>query len=125
MDGDEADLVRLAELKNRYGCILVVDEAHSVGVCGPRGAGLCAELGISDEVDILIGTLGKAFGSTGAYGVFRKELRDYLVNAMRPFIFTTGLPPVVLSWTLFVLEHIADMDEQRRRVRENGIALRK
>ena len=54
-----------------------------------------------------------------------KELRDYLVNAMRPFIFTTGLPPVVLSWTLFVLEHIADMDEQRRRVRENGIALRK
>ena len=68
MDGDAADLARLVELKKKYDCILVVDEAHSVGVRGPRGTGLAAELGVADEVDVLIGTFGKAFGSTGDHG---------------------------------------------------------
>lgn len=92
MDGDAADLKKLVGLKKKYDCILVVDEAHSVGVRGPNGTGLSAELGVADDIDILIGTFGKAFGSTGAYAIMEPEVRTYLVNHMRPLIFTTGCP---------------------------------
>jgi len=69
MDGDEADLRKLAELKKRFDCVLVVDEAHAVGVRGPEGQGVAAEAGVSEAVDVLVGTFGKALGSTGAYAV--------------------------------------------------------
>ena len=125
MDGDAADLRRLAELRKQYDCILVVDEAHSVGVRGPKGTGLAAELGIADEVDVLIGTFGKAFGSTGAYAIMAPETRTYLVNHMRPLIFTTGLPPAVLNWSCFVLDRCAEMDAERAKLRRMGETLRK
>ena len=124
MDGDAADLVRLVEIKEKYDAILVVDEAHAVGVRGPRGAGLAAELGVADKVDVLIGTFGKAFGSTGAYAVMAPELREYLVNHMRPLIFTTGLPPVVLNWSDFVLRRCAEMDDRRVGLRRMSARLR-
>lgn len=124
MDGDAADLARLVELKKKYDCILVVDEAHSVGVRGPQGTGLAAELGVADEVDVLIGTFGKAFGSTGAYAIMAPEVKQFLVNHMRPFIFTTGLPPVILNWSRFVLEHCAGMDAKRAKLRRMGQRLR-
>ena len=124
MDGDAADLRRLVELKKLYDCILVVDEAHSVGVRGPKGTGLAAELGIADEIDVLIGTFGKAFGSTGAYAIMAPETRTYLINHMRPLIFTTGLPPAVLNWSCFVLDRCAEMDAERAKLRRMGEALR-
>ncbi|MBS1371287.1 MAG: 8-amino-7-oxononanoate synthase [Lentisphaeria bacterium] len=124
MDGDAADLRRLVELKKKYDCILVVDEAHSVGVRGPKGTGLAAELGVADEIDILIGTFGKAFGSTGAYAIMAPEVRTYLINHMRPFIFTTGLPPAVLNWSCFVLDRCAEMEAERAKLRRMGEALR-
>ncbi len=124
MDGDAADLRKLVELKQKYDCILVVDEAHSVGVCGPDGTGLAAECGVADEVDILIGTFGKAFGSTGAYAIMAPEVRSYLINHMRPLIFTTGLPPAVLNWSCFVLDRCAKMDAERAGLRRMGNALR-
>ena len=124
MDGDTADLRRLVELKKLYDCILVVDEAHSVGVRGPKGTGLAAELGIADEIDVLIGTFGKAFGSTGAYAIMAPETRTYLINHMRPLIFTTGLPPAVLNWSCFVLDRCAEMDAERAKLRRMGEALR-
>ncbi|MDR0933182.1 MAG: 8-amino-7-oxononanoate synthase [Victivallales bacterium] len=124
MDGDAADLCKLVELKQKYDCVLYVDEAHSVGVRGPSGTGIAAELGIADQIDVLIGTFGKAFGSTGAYAITSPELRIYLINHMRPFIFTTGLPPVVLNWSCFVLDSCAKMDSERAKLRRMGIALR-
>ncbi|WP_294479742.1 8-amino-7-oxononanoate synthase [uncultured Victivallis sp.] len=124
MDGDTADLRRLVELKKLYDCILVVDEAHSVGVRGPKGTGLAAELGIADEIDVLIGTFGKAFGSTGAYAIMAPETRTYLINHMRPLIFTTGLPPAVLNWSCFVLDRCAEMDAERAKLRRMGETLR-
>ena len=114
MDGDVADLRGLAELKRKYGALLIVDEAHSAGVRGPRGTGLAMEQQVADEVDVLIGTFGKAFGSTGAYALMTPVLREYLVNRMRTLIFTTGLPPVVLAWSRFVLERMPELEDRRR-----------
>jgi len=124
MDGDTADLQRLAALKKQYGAVLLVDEAHSVGVRGDNGAGLCSELGLLHDVDFIIGTFGKAFGSAGAYVICDDLARDFLINKMRSFIFTTGLPPVVVNWSNFVLEKQAGMTAERRHLREIGNLLR-
>jgi 8-amino-7-oxononanoate synthase len=124
MDGDCVDLLRLIELKEKYDCILMVDEAHTVGVRGPLGAGLCMELGVLSKVDILLGTFGKAFASTGAYAILAHEVKDYLVNHARSFIFTTGLPPAVLNWSAFALKQVARMDAEREKVKRMGRRLR-
>ncbi|MBQ7207828.1 MAG: 8-amino-7-oxononanoate synthase [Lentisphaeria bacterium] len=124
MDGDETDLRRLAELKRKFDCFLIVDEAHGVGVRGPRGRGLAAECGVEESVDVLIGTFGKALGSTGAYAVMAPETREFLINRMRPFIFTTALPPVILNWSAFVLEKVPGMTDRREKLRRMGIRLR-
>jgi 8-amino-7-oxononanoate synthase len=114
MDGDLVDLQRLVDLKNRFGAMLIVDEAHGAGVYGDKGLGLCEALGVAGDVDILIGTFGKAFASTGAYAVMRSLFREYLVNTMRTLIFTTALPPVVLGWSLTTFRKQLGMKEERR-----------
>jgi 8-amino-7-oxononanoate synthase len=124
MDGDSADILKLVALKEKYDCLLVVDEAHTVGVCGPSGAGMCAALGVQQKIDILIGTFGKAFASAGAYAIMAPEVKDYLINHARSFIFTTGLPPVVLNWSAFVLKRCARMDAEREKVKRMGLRLR-
>lgn len=114
MDGDQADLPALAELKRRYGNVLLyVDEAHAFGVRGRQGLGCAEESGCTGDIDFLVGTFGKAAASAGAYIVCRKVIREYLVNRMRTLIFTTGLPPVNIAWTLFVVRRLADMRERR------------
>ncbi len=124
MDGDEADLARFVELKRKYDCILLVDEAHSVGVRGPAGAGLAAEQGVAGDIDVLIGTFGKAFGSAGAYAITAPEVKQYLVDHMRPLIFTTGLPPAVLNWSSFTLDRAAGMDSERAKLRRMADTMR-
>ncbi len=124
MDGDSADILKLIELKEKYDCLLVVDEAHTVGVLGPSGAGLCAALGVQQKIDILIGTFGKAFASAGAYAIMAQEVKDYLINHARSFIFTTGLPPAILNWSAFVLKRCSRMDAEREKLKRMGIRLR-
>ena len=124
MDGDRADILKLVELKEKYDCLLMVDEAHTVGVRGPSGTGLCAALGVHQKVDILIGTFGKAFASAGAYAIMAAEVKDYLINHARSFIFTTGLPPVVLNWSAYVLKRCSRMDAEREKLTRMGIRLR-
>lgn len=97
MDGDQAPLQDLILLKHEYGAMLMVDEAHSGGVYGRRGEGLCHVLGVKDEVDIHMGTFSKAFGVYGAYVCGSRTLIDYLVNKARTLIYSTAMPPVLLA----------------------------
>ncbi|RCW43096.1 8-amino-7-oxononanoate synthase [Paenibacillus prosopidis] len=97
MDGDCAPLHELAALKQEYGAMLMVDEAHSGGIYGPRGEGLCHKLGLSDEVDVHMGTFSKSFGVYGAYVSGSHTLIRWLINKARPLIYSTALPPSLVS----------------------------
>lgn len=99
MDGDIADIDRLIELKNKYNCLLMVDEAHAFCAVGK---GLC---GISEDkdVDIITATFGKAVGSFGAFCVANKQIVSYLINKARSFIFSTSIPPLNIAWTNWLL----------------------
>lgn len=115
MDGDIAPLKALVDLKKEYpSIILYVDEAHAVGVFGDQGLGMCEKLGITKDVDIIIGTAGKALASYGAFAITSPELREWLVNASRSLIFSTALPPVCCAWTLFMLEKSIGMNNRRQ-----------
>lgn len=105
MDGDIADLKKLVELKEKYNCILVVDEAHAFGVFGEKGLGVCESLDIIDKVDLIMGTFGKSIGSVGAFAVGSKVLIEYLTNKARSFIFSTSLPPVNIAFTKWIIEN--------------------
>ena len=102
MDGDAAPLREIAELKVRYGAWLLVDEAHAVGVLGPQGRGLAAELGVDPQVDLHLGTLSKAFGLSGGYLAASRQVIDLLINRARSFIYSTA-PPVHLAHALGVI----------------------
>jgi 8-amino-7-oxononanoate synthase len=93
MDGDRAPLCEIVDLKDRFGAWLLVDEAHGIGVVGTHGRGLADETGVSDRIEVQMGTLGKALGSCGAYICGTAALRDYLINRARSFIFSTAPPP--------------------------------
>lgn len=121
MDGDRADLDALAEVKRRYdGALLYVDEAHAVGVEGPQGLGLCMASDAFGDVDIIIGTLGKALASVGAYAVLKGRLKDYAVNKARSLIFSTALPPLNIEWSRFIIEKSLGMDCERRHLKLLG-----
>lgn len=118
MDGDEADLRKLVRLKKQYpNVLLYVDEAHAFGVRGQRGLGCAEEQDCINDIDFLVGTFGKALASAGAYIVCRKVIREYLINKMRTFIFTTALPPVTVQWTSFMLERLAGFRQRREALR--------
>lgn len=118
MDGDEADLRELVRLKKQYpNVLLYVDEAHAFGVRGQRGLGCAEEQDCINDIDFLVGTFGKALASAGAYIVCRKVIREYLINKMRTFIFTTALPPVTVQWTSFMLERLAGFWQRREALR--------
>jgi len=97
MDGDLAPLLEIVELKDRHGAWLFLDEAHGVGVLGPNGGGLAEELQLADQIEIQMGTLGKAFGAHGAYIAGSRALRDFLINRARSLIFSTSPPPPVVA----------------------------
>lgn len=120
MDGDVAPLREIVELKRRYGAALMVDEAHACGVFGPKGQGLVYEAGLETDVDLHIGTFGKAFGSYGAFAAGGERWISYLVNAGRTFIYTTALPPAVIGAICTSLDLVPAMDEERLRLRSLG-----
>jgi 8-amino-7-oxononanoate synthase len=123
MDGDRAPLVEIADTCERHDTWLAVDEAHAAGIFGPRGAGLAAELGMSDRVDIHIGTLGKALASFGAYVAGSARLVDFLVNRARSFIFTTGLPPSAAAAAKAAIEIVEAEPQRARRLLESARGL--
>jgi len=124
MDGDEAELDRLIELKHEFDVRLYLDEAHGVGVYGQKGLGKAEEKGVLQEIDFLVGTFGKALASIGAFVCCSKEIHDYLVNHSRSFIFTTGLPPVTINWNRFVFQHMLTMNRERHHLQQISTQLR-
>ncbi|MDZ4402745.1 8-amino-7-oxononanoate synthase [Prosthecobacter sp.] len=122
MDGDAAPLREIVELKEKYGAWLLVDEAHAVGVLGPQGRGLAAELGVDQRVDLHLGTLSKAFGLSGGYLAASRQVIDLLVNRARSFIYSTA-PPFHLAHALCaILNFIRSEqgDALRKTVRGNA-----
>jgi 8-amino-7-oxononanoate synthase len=124
MDGDVAPLAQLVELSKRHGCRLMVDEAHATGALGPGGRGSVAAAGLSGEVDVVMGTLGKALGSYGAYVCASRETIDYLLNTARSFVFSTALPPSVAAAGLAALELLESQPERVERLSANARTLR-
>ena len=119
MDGDETDLAALAQLKQRYvKTMLYVDEAHAIGVRGEQGLGCAEQYGVLDQIDFLVGTFGKAIASVGGYIICDSIIRDYLINKMRPLIFSTALPPISMAWSNFIFNKVLSMQQQRQHLAE-------
>ncbi len=125
MDGDIADLQQLINLKNKYDAVLYIDEAHAVGVRGNKGLGICEEVNCIDDIDIIVGTFGKALASIGAYAAISSDIKQYLINSMRSFIFTTALPPVVINWNLHIFNLIKNLNKERQQLKIMSDFLRK
>ncbi len=124
MDGDVAPIEGLVELAGRYDCRLMVDEAHATGAIGPGGRGSVAAAGLSQEVDVVVGTMGKALGSYGAYVCGSRVLVEYLINVARPFIFSTAPPPPVVAAALAALEIIESNPHRVDRLARNARLMR-
>ena len=124
MDGDEAPLADIVDLAERYGAMLMADEAHATGVYEPNGAGLVAKIGLGDRVLVQMGTLGKALGGFGAYVAGSKALRELLINRCRSFIFTTSLPPAVMAMAIAAIGLVEREPQRRQALRGNSAALR-
>jgi 8-amino-7-oxononanoate synthase len=123
MDGDAAPLREICDAADEFGASVMVDEAHAAGVFGPGGAGLAAELGLTDRIDVHVGTLGKALAGFGAYVAGSAELVHLLVNKARAFIFTTGLPPAVAAAADAAIDVVEREPERAAGLRKRARAL--
>jgi 8-amino-7-oxononanoate synthase len=124
MDGDLAPLREMVTLAQRFGVVLLLDDAHGTGTLGARGGGTAEELGVRRGIDVVVGTLGKALGSFGAFVAGSAALRDLLVNVARSFIFSCALAPPQVEAARAALRVIAREPWRRERLRANGARLR-
>jgi len=116
MDGDRAPLRGLVELKKRFGALLMLDEAHAVGVIGVNGRGLSADENLSEDVDVQMGTLSKALGASGGYICGRSSLIEWLISRGRSFIFSTAPPPAIAATALAALDFLSSSEGDERRL---------
>ena len=115
MDGDESDLSELVRIKQQFNKVMLyVDEAHAIGVRGEQGLGCAEQYDVVDEIDFLVGTFGKALASVGGYLMCHPIVREYLINAMRPLIFSTAQPPICMAWTHFIFQKALKLSTQRQ-----------
>ena len=125
MDGDVADLNYLAQLKTQFpNTYLYVDEAHAIGVYGKNGLGIAEQSNVISDIDLLVGTFGKALASMGAYIVCDQILKECLINQMRPLIFSTALPPFNVAWTHFIFERLPQFSKERTHLEQLSEFLR-
>jgi 8-amino-7-oxononanoate synthase len=120
MDGDIAPIERISGLKKEHDCMLMVDEAHATGIFGEKGSGLVEEKGSTDAVDIIMGTFSKALGAFGSYAATSRQVRDYLINTCRSFIYSTALPPSVIAADLAALDLVEDEPHRRKKLLANA-----
>ncbi len=119
MDGDLAPLKEIVEIAGRYNAAVMVDEAHATGIFGPEGRGLAFHLGLQNEIEIHMGTLGKAVGVSGGYVAGSKNLINFLINRSRSFIFTTGYPVPLASAIIKAMEIMRKDERLRKKLWEN------
>jgi 8-amino-7-oxononanoate synthase len=124
MDGDLAPLVELTELAERYGCLLLVDEAHATGVFGSAGRGVAELLGVEERITARIGTLSKALGSQGGFVVGERDLIDWVFNRARTYVFSTALAPASAAAATAALDIVIGEPDRRRRLLELSAATR-
>ena len=123
MDGDCAPLVEIVRLKKQFDCILLVDEAHATGLFGTTGSGLIEEYGVTDDVELIMGTFSKGLGSYGAYVVADQVWVEYLMNRARSFIYSTALPPSVIGASLGALQVVQAEPELRAQLHRKTVLL--
>jgi 7-keto-8-aminopelargonate synthetase-like enzyme len=124
MDGDIALLEEIVELAARYDARVMVDDAHGLGAVGPGGRGAVADAGLEDEVDVVVGTLGKALGSYGAYACCDKPMAKYLINFARTLIFSTALPPPAVAGALAALSMLREAPSLVDKLQRNARVMR-
>tara|TARA_R110001592_G_scaffold191441_1_gene437678 strand:+ start:11872 stop:13068 length:1197 start_codon:yes stop_codon:yes gene_type:complete len=118
MDGDVAHIDKMAKIAKRFDALLMVDDAHGMGVLGEGGKGTLSSLGLSqDDVPVLMGTFGKAFGTSGAFVAGSEQLIEFLTQVARPYIYTTAMPPSIASATRKSLELIKSADSSRNHLK--------
>ena len=125
MDGYLAPLEEICDLAEKYGAMVMVDDSHAVGFMGATGAGTPELLGVSNRIDVLSGTLGKALGgASGGYISARREIVDLLRQKARPYLFSNSVPPSVVTGSLKALELVASGDQLRANLRANAALFR-
>jgi 5-aminolevulinate synthase len=125
MDGDIAPIGELCEVAKRYGALTYLDEVHAVGLYGERGAGVAERDGVMDRVDLIQGTLAKAFGLMGGYVAASAALVDFLRSYAPGFIFTTSLPPAIAAGAVASIRYIKGASELRRRHQDRAARLKR
>jgi len=120
MDGDKPSLKELVDIKDRYNCFLMVDEAHATGIFGPNGAGVVEEQGLSDQIELIMGTFSKALGSFGGYLACSEKVKQYLINSCRSFIYSTALPPAVIAADIEAVNIVRDEPLRRKTLLANA-----
>ncbi|MHC4571716.1 MAG: 8-amino-7-oxononanoate synthase [Planctomycetota bacterium] len=120
MDGDKPPLKELVNIKDKYGCFLMVDEAHATGIFGRNGAGVAEEQGLCEQIELIMGTFSKALGSFGAYLACSEKIKQYLINSCRSFIYSTALPPAVIATDIEALHIIRDEPFRRETLLANA-----
>jgi 8-amino-7-oxononanoate synthase len=115
MDGDAAPLREIVKLKNKFGAWLMLDEAHATGIFGKSGRGLAEELGVSEQIEIQMGTLGKALGASGGYICGSRALVDFLINRARSFIFSTAPVPAAAAAATAAIQFVQSKSGETRR----------
>ena len=124
MDGDVAPLEGIVELAREHDARVMVDDAHGLGTVGPEGRGAVAAAGLEDEIDVLVGTLGKALGSYGAYVCCTRPMAKLLTNTARTLIFSTAPPPPAVAAAMAALELVCDQARRVDKLARNARALR-
>jgi 8-amino-7-oxononanoate synthase len=124
MEGDIAKLDKIIALANKYHARVMVDDAHSIGVLGPKGNGTAAHFGVTNDIDLIMGTFSKSFGSLGGFIAGEEAIIDYLKHHTRTMIFTAALPPTNVASSMAALELMENEPERRVNVLENSKYMR-
>tara|TARA_B100000686_G_scaffold353454_1_gene459155 strand:- start:1709 stop:2971 length:1263 start_codon:yes stop_codon:yes gene_type:complete len=124
MDGDFAPIEAICDLADKYGAMTYIDEVHAVGMYGPRGGGLAEKLGLMDRIDVIEGTLGKAYGVMGGYVAAKRTVIDVIRSYASSFIFTTSQPPAVMAGARASIQHLKTSDIERKQQQERAQKLK-
>ncbi len=125
MDGDIAPLYEICLLKNKFKSMLMVDEAHATGLFGSTGSGMAEHLEVTGDIDIIMGTFSKALAGFGAYAACSEEIKDYLVNFCRSFIYSTSLPEYTVNANLLALDKVLNEPSRRKVLADNTDMMRR